>query len=253
MYAGAMNDNTIITRLTLDNVSHDYGALAVLRKLDLTVTHGEFVVLVGPSGCGKTTLLNILSGYIKPASGSVHINGIIRTVYQQDGLFPWLTVVENIGMSLRDVKDNSHREKEIKELIELIHLEGFENHYPHQLSGGMRQRVELARVLAGNSDILLMDEPFSALDYQTRLRMRYELVRLLAKRQRTVVFVTHDIEEAAQLADRVLVLSNRPAHISKELFIEAPRPRNPTDDAVIEAAKTILAELGLQTSVIKDI
>jgi ABC-type nitrate/sulfonate/bicarbonate transport system ATPase subunit len=113
-------------------------------------------------------------------------------------------------MSLRDVKDNTQREKEIKELIELIHLEGFENHYPHQLSGGMRQRVELARVLAGSSDILLMDEPFSALDYQTRLRMRHELVRLLAKRQRTVVFVTHDIEEAAQLADRVLVLSNRP-------------------------------------------
>jgi ABC-type nitrate/sulfonate/bicarbonate transport system ATPase subunit len=247
-----MNDNTTVTRLTLDNASHDYGALAVLRNLDLTVTHGEFVVLVGPSGCGKTTLLNILSGYIKPTSGTVSINGIIRTVYQQDGLFPWLTVIENIGMSLREVLDNSKREKEIKELIELIHLEGFENHYPHQLSGGMRQRVELARVLAGNSDILLMDEPFSALDYQTRLRMRYELVRLLAKRQRTVVFVTHDIEEAAQLADRVLVLSNRPAHISKELFIEAPRPRNPTDDAVIEAAKTILSELGLQTSVIND-
>jgi ABC-type nitrate/sulfonate/bicarbonate transport system ATPase subunit len=247
-----MNDNTTVTRLTLDNASHDYGALAVLRNLDLTVTHGEFVVLVGPSGCGKTTLLNILSGYIKPTSGTVSINGIIRTVYQQDGLFPWLTVIENIGMSLREVLDNSQREKEIKELIELIHLEGFENHYPHQLSGGMRQRVELARVLAGNSDILLMDEPFSALDYQTRLRMRYELVRLLAKRQRTVVFVTHDIEEAAQLADRVLVLSNRPAHISKELFIEAPRPRNPTDDAVIEAAKTILSELGLQTSVIND-
>src|SRR6476469_8863743 len=130
MCVGAMKDNTTITRLELDNVSHDYGALAVLRNLDLTVTHGEFVVLVGPSGCGKTTLLNILSGYFKPVSGNVDINGVIRTVYQQDGLFPWLTVIENIGMSLRDVKDNSHREKEIKELIELIHLEGFENHYP---------------------------------------------------------------------------------------------------------------------------
>jgi NitT/TauT family transport system ATP-binding protein len=246
-----MKDKTIDTRLVLENVSHNYGSLAVLRNLNLIVNHGELVVLVGPSGCGKTTLLNLLSGYIKPVSGSVKINGVIRTVYQQDGLFPWLTVSENINMGLRSVI--TQREKELRKLIELIRLEGFENHYPHQLSGGMRQRVELARVLAGDSDILLMDEPFSALDYQTRLRMRHELVRLLGKRPRTVVFVTHDIEEAAQLADRVLVLSDRPAHISKELYIQSPRPRNPTDDAVIEATKTILHELGLQTSFIKDV
>lgn len=250
MYAGAMKDNN---RLILENVSHDYVSLAVLRNLNLSVTAGELVVIVGPSGCGKTTLLNLLSGYIKPVSGNIKIDGVIRTVYQQDGLFPWLTVNENISMGLRTVQNNSQREKEIKDLIELIHLEGFENHYPHQLSGGMRQRVELARVLAGDSDILLMDEPFSALDYQTRLRMRHELGRILDKRPRTVVFVTHDIEEAAQLADRVLVLSNRPAHISKELHINAPRPRNPTDDAVIEATKAILNELGLQTSVVKDV
>ena len=253
MYAGAMKDNLSANRLVLENVSHNYDALAVLRNLNLCVNAEELLVIVGPSGCGKTTLLNILSGYIKPVSGNVTIDGIIRTVYQQDGLFPWLTVIENIAMGLRDVTNTVQREKELKELIELIHLEGFEQHYPHQLSGGMRQRAELARVLAGDSDILLMDEPFSALDYQTRLRMRHELVRLLRKRPRTVVFVTHDIEEAAQLADRVLVLSNRPAHISKELFIEAPTPRNPTDDAVIEAAKAILDELGLQTSVIKDV
>jgi NitT/TauT family transport system ATP-binding protein len=246
-----MTDNITNARLVLENVSHNYGSLAVLRHLNLTVNHGELVVLVGPSGCGKTTLLNLLSGYIKPVSGIVKINGVIRTVYQQDGLFPWLTVGENINMGLRSVV--SQRDKELKKLIELIHLQGFENHYPHQLSGGMRQRVELARVLAGDSDILLMDEPFSALDYQTRLRVRHELVRLLRERPRTVVFVTHDIEEAAQLADRVLVLSDRPAHISKELYIDSPRPRNPTDDAVIEATKTILNELGLQTSVIKDV
>jgi ABC-type nitrate/sulfonate/bicarbonate transport system ATPase subunit len=203
---------------------------------------------VGPSGCGKTTLLNLLSGHINPTSGDIQRQGIIRTVYQHDGLFPWLTVLENISMGLRPIEDKSQREKELAELMELIHMEGFENHYPHQLSGGMRQRTELARVLAGDSDILLMDEPFSALDYQSRLRMRRELVRLLEKRPRTVVFVTHDIEEAAQLADRVLVLSKRPATICRELHIESPRPRGLTDHAVIEAMKEILHELGLNTA-----
>jgi NitT/TauT family transport system ATP-binding protein len=149
-------------------------------------------------------------------------------------------------MGLRAMKDKDRREKELQELLELIHLENFRDHYPHQLSGGMRQRVELARVIAGDSDILLMDEPFSALDYQTRLRMRQELAMVLQKRRRTVVFVTHDIEEAAQLADRVLVLSQRPARISKELSINLQRPRNPTDSAVVEASKDILEELGLQ-------
>lgn len=247
LYAGAMKDKAGNIRLSLTNVSHSYNELAVLHDVNFEVKHGEFLVLVGPSGCGKTTLLNLLSGYITPSSGTVHIDGIIRTVYQQDGLFPWLTVSENINMGLRSVKEAALKDKELKALIELIHLEGFENNYPHQLSGGMRQRVELARVLAGESDILLMDEPFSALDYQTRLRMRQELVNLLAKRPRTVVFVTHDIEEAVQLADRVLVLSKRPAHISKELLIDAPKPRNPTENAVIEATKEILHELGMQT------
>ena len=160
--------------------------------------------------------------------------------------FPWLTVEENIAMGLRSVSDTAQREKEKQDLVELIHLRGFENHYPHQLSGGMRQRVELARALAGQSDILLMDEPFSALDYQTRLRMRLELVRILEQRPRTVVFVTHDIEEAAQLADRVLVLSSRPATVCRELEILTPRPRDLTGSTVIETMKTILMELGLQ-------
>jgi len=246
MYAGAMKDKHSDSRLVLENVSHSYGSVAVLRDLNLVVNPGEVVVLVGPSGCGKTTILNLLSGHIEPISGSIQREGVIRTVYQHDGLFPWLTVSENITIGLRSMMDAQQREKELRELVELIHLEGFENHYPHQLSGGMRQRVELARVLAGDSDILLMDEPFSALDYQTRLRMRRELGRLLEKRPRTVVFVTHDIEEAAQLADRVLVLSNRPATISRELYISTPRPRDLTNPAVIEAMKAILTELGLQ-------
>lgn len=240
-----MKDKSIVSRLLLEEVSHSYGALPVLKDLTLEVNPGEVVVLVGPSGCGKTTLLNILSGHIAPMSGTVHREGVIRTVYQQDGLFPWLTVSENIAMGLRSMDDMLRREEEVMELIRLVRLEGFGQHYPHQLSGGMRQRVELARALAGDSDILLMDEPFSALDYQSRLRMRQELGRLLEIRPRTVVFVTHDIEEAAQLADRVLVLSNRPATISRELRIDSPRPRGLTDNAVIEAMKMILNELGL--------
>lgn len=241
-----MKDKHMHSRLVLQNVSHSYGTVSVLNDINLVVNPGEVVVLVGPSGCGKTTILNLLSGFIEPVSGSVQREGIIRTVYQQDGLFPWLTVSENIAIGLRSVMDKTRLEKELQELVELIHLQGFEHHYPHQLSGGMKQRVELARALAGDSDILLMDEPFSALDYQTRLRMRQELVRLLEQRPRTVVFVTHDIEEAAQLADRVLVLSNRPSTISRQLNIQSPRPRNLTDNAVIEAMKAILQELGLQ-------
>ena len=242
-----MKDKNSASRLVLQKVSHSYGTVAVLNDMNLEVKQGEVVVLVGPSGCGKTTILNLLSGYITPVEGTIQRDGIIRTVYQQDGLFPWLTVSENILMGLRKTANGNQQKKELGELIELIHLEGFEDHYPHQLSGGMRQRVELARVLSGESDILLMDEPFSALDYQTRLRMRQELMRLLEKRPRTVVFVTHDIEEAAQLADRVLVLSNRPATVCRELQIDAPKPRDVTSNAVIEAMKAILQELGLQT------
>ena len=241
-----MKDDRTTGRLVLEKVTHGYGDVSVLQEINITVDPGELVVLVGPSGCGKTTLLNILSGFLTPSSGIVRTEGLVRTVYQQDGLFPWLTVQENISMGLRTIKDKKRRGQELQELLELIHLEQFRDHYPHQLSGGMRQRVELARVLAGDSDILLMDEPFSALDYQTRLRMRQELALLLEKRPRTVVFVTHDIEEAVQLADRVLVLSARPARISRELIIDSPRPRNPTDDVVVEATRAILEELGLQ-------
>lgn len=234
-----------LSKLVLNKVSHRYGDVVVLENLSLEVQAGEVVVLVGPSGCGKTTLLNLLSGHIAPVSGTINREGTVRTVYQQDGLFPWLTVAENVGIGLRGQPNQQQRTDEIAELIELVNLTGFGNHYPHQLSGGMRQRAELARVLAGDSDILLMDEPFSALDYQARLTMRAELARVLQKKPRTVVFVTHDIEEAAQLADRVLVLSKRPATVCEELPITVARPRGLTDDEVVEAMRLILQGLGL--------
>jgi ABC-type nitrate/sulfonate/bicarbonate transport system ATPase subunit len=226
--------------------SRSFGSVEVLRELSLNIERGEFVAVVGPSGCGKTTLLHLLSGFDQPTSGIIKRDGQVRMVYQQDGLFPWLTVAENIALGLRHLREDVERKRQADELLRLIRLEGFENHYPHQLSGGMRQRVELARALAGESDILLLDEPFSALDYLTRLRLRQELARLLDERPRTVVLVTHDIEEAAQLADRILVLTERPAQIRYELSIGTPRPRDLTHPEVVAAIHRILTEMGIE-------
>jgi ABC-type nitrate/sulfonate/bicarbonate transport system ATPase subunit len=236
--------------IQLENVCRSFGTVEVLREISLNIRRGEFVAVVGPSGCGKTTLLNLLSGYDQPSSGVIRREGRVRMVYQQDGLFPWLTVIENIALGLRHIGDEKERGGQVGEMIGLIRLEGFENHYPHQLSGGMRQRVELARALAGDSDILLLDEPFSALDYLTRLRMRQELARLLRERPRTVALVTHDIEEAAQLADRVIVLTERPAQIRYELSIDAPRPRDLTHPEVVSATHRILTELGFEHDIV---
>lgn len=238
-----MSDNP----LELHDVSRSFGGPPVVDKISLTVKAGEFVALVGPSGIGKTTLLNLLSGHDKPTTGEVLRTRRVRMVYQQDGLFPWLTARENILLGLRDVAGESTRQLQLEDLLALIGMSQFGHHYPHQLSRGMRQRVELARALAGESDILMMDEPFSALDYITRLRLRQELVKILAERPRTVVLVTHDIEEAAQLADRVLVLQGRPASIHAELKIDLPRPRPPTHADVVGAVERILSELGLKT------
>jgi NitT/TauT family transport system ATP-binding protein len=230
----------------LTNVSRRFGALEVLREISIGIADGEFVALVGPSGCGKTSLLNILSGDDQPSSGSVDRRSRTRMVYQQDGLFPWQTVAENIALGLRHLTDPAELRRQIGQMVRLIQLEGFEDHYPHELSGGMRQRVELARALAGESDILLLDEPFSSLDYLTRLRLRHELSRLLHERPRTVVLVTHDIEEAAQLADRVIVLTERPAQVRRELRIRTPRPRDLTHPEVVQAMRVILSELGIE-------
>jgi ABC-type nitrate/sulfonate/bicarbonate transport system ATPase subunit len=233
-------------RFRLESVCRAFGAVEVLRDVSLTIRDGEFVAVVGPSGCGKTTLLNILSGFDDPTSGRIERSGAQRMVYQQDGLFPWRTAAENIEIGLRDVADRSERARQRDEMLKLIGLTAFSGHYPHQLSGGMRQRVELARALAGQSDVLLMDEPFSALDYITRLRMRHELARLLHERPRTVVLVTHDIEEASQLADRVIVLSGRPGRVRSERRLNLPRPRELTHPDVVDTIHGVLVELGLE-------
>jgi NitT/TauT family transport system ATP-binding protein len=231
--------------LHLDHVAHAFGDVAVLQSMDLSVQPGEFVAIVGPSGCGKTTILNLCSGWLSPSRGAVRRHGRSRTVFQHDGLFPWLTVGENVRLGLQHLPE-AERAGRVARWLGLVDLSPFERHYPHQLSGGMRQRVELVRALAGETDLLLMDEPFSSLDYLTRLRLRGELARLLQEQPRTVVLVTHDIEEAAQLADRVLVLSERPARVCDEVAIAASRPRDLTHPAVVQAVHRILTALGME-------
>ena len=238
--------------LRIEEASVSFGSIEVFRHLSLEISRGEFVAVVGPSGCGKTTLLNLFSDFLKPSSGSVICSGRVRMVYQHDSLFPWQTAAQNIAMGLRDLSSGAERDRQLKEMLRLINLEEFAGHYPHQLSGGMRQRVELARALAGDTDILLLDEPFSSLDYLTRLRMRRELARMLEELPRTVVLVTHDIEEAAQLADRILVLSDRPARVCRELQVAIPRPRELTHPKVVETVHAILAEFGLEQDVEPD-
>lgn len=232
-----MSDNAF----QLEGMAKSFGPLEVLHDVSLEISSGEFVAIVGPSGCGKTTLLNILSGFHKPSAGVVERHGKIRTVYQQDGLFPWLTVAENIALGLREIKSEALREQQAGELLRLIRLEGFERHYPHQLSGGMRQRVELARALAGESNVLLLDEPFSSLDYLTRFHMRHELARLIEAKPRTVVLVTHDIEEAAQLSDRIVVLSDRPAQVREVIELAPTRLRHPLHPEVVRARDLIFS------------
>jgi NitT/TauT family transport system ATP-binding protein len=232
--------------LRIDEVSVSFGSVEVFRQISLEISRGEFVGVVGPSGCGKTTLLNLFSGFLKPSAGSVLCAGRVRMVYQHDSLFPWQTAAQNIALGLRDLSSEAERERQLREMLRLVNLEEFAGHYPHQLSGGMRQRVELARALAGDTDILLLDEPFSSLDYLTRLRLRRELARMLEELPRTVVLVTHDIEEAAQLADRIVVLSDRPARICRELRLAISRPREPTHPKVVETVHEILAEFGLE-------
>jgi ABC-type nitrate/sulfonate/bicarbonate transport system ATPase subunit len=218
------------------SASHSYGHLLVHDRLAFAVAPNEFVCICGPSGCGKTTLLDCLAGILKPTRGSVLIDGTpanpkrhsISFVFQEPSTFPWLTVFNNVATGLR-IKGAPGAEvtAKVREIIDIVGLTGFEGYYPHQISGGMKQRVAIARAFATDADLILMDEPFVSLDQPTRERMQREVLDIWRRRVRTVIFVTHNIEEAVFLGDRILILSEKPAHIVADLPVSLEHPRDP--------------------------
>ena len=225
-----------------------YGRAQALLETSLALGQGEFVCIVGPSGCGKTTLLNMLAGFVPPSTGGVAINGTAvdepgpdrGVVFQEVGLFPWLTVQANVefGLKMSGVPRAVRRERATSALA-LTHMDRYASRYPNELSGGMKQRVGLARVLANDPKVLLMDEPFAALDAQTRRMMQDELLRVWMETRKTVLFITHSVDEALLLADRVVVMTAAPGRIKADLRIELDRPRDENSVAFNELEKQI--------------
>src|SRR5450631_555402 len=230
----------------------DKGTLRVVDSVSFDVGDGELVAIVGPSGCGKSTLMNIVAGFDRPDVGSVSTDGELRTAPSSKGIlisqhcsvFPWLTVQQNLMFGLNG---HAHGEKEAlaDHYAAMVGLKGFEASYPHELSGGMLKRAELARALVVKPEILYMDEPFSALDALMNLRMRNELLRILSEERHTVLLITHDVEEAIHLADRILVLSARPGRIQARFDVPIAHPRKLSSPQVQELREAILRELGL--------
>ena len=248
---------TPIAKVGLSEICLSYRAqngerLLALDHINLEVRAGEFLCVVGPSGCGKSTLLHLIAGLHSQTSGQVLIDGhpvqgpgtdrIL--IFQEHGLFPWLTVAENVefGMKMKGVPKDERREK-VRHYLRLVHLAKFEKSYIHQLSGGMRQRVAIARALATEPDVLLMDEPFAALDAQTRDLLHDELERIWSETGRTIIFVTHNVREAVRLGDRVILLTFRPGRVKNEFPVFLPRPRSLEDPEVALAARKVLDEL----------
>jgi NitT/TauT family transport system ATP-binding protein len=243
-------------KLTIDNLKKTFpleeGELVAIETFDLEVESGEFICLLGPSGCGKTTVLRLVAGLDTPTSGTICLEGKAISgpgsdrgmVFQEFALFPWRTVRKNIefGMELKKVpKEERHRISQ--KYIDLVGLDGFENAHPYELSGGMKQRVGIARALANEPEVLLMDEPFGALDAQTRNLMQKELLRIWRETKKTVLFVTHSVDEAVFLADRIIIMSARPSTVSEIYTITWPRPRDRASVEFANLRKQILAKL----------
>ena len=238
--------------ISLSYKTNDGSRLLALDNINLKVKPGEFLCIVGPSGCGKSTLLHLIAGLQPATSGRVLVDdkavegtGTDRIlIFQELGLFPWLTVGQNVefGMKMKGISKAERKEK-TDYYLRLVHLGQFKDSYTHQLSGGMRQRVALARALASEPDVLLMDEPFAALDAQTRDLLHDELERIWSETGRTIIFVTHNVREAVRLGDRVALLTFRPGRVKREFLIDLPRPRQLEDVTVAKSAREILDEL----------
>jgi ABC-type nitrate/sulfonate/bicarbonate transport system ATPase subunit len=247
------------TKIEVKDVAKSFasakGPLPVIEEATFSVADGEFVAIVGPSGCGKSTLMNIVAGFVRPDRGTVAIDGAPQRapsatgilISQHGSVFPWLSVRENLMFGL-DGRPSATKVELADHYAAIVGLKGFEKSYPHELSGGMLKRVELARALVVKPEILYMDEPFSALDALMNLRMRGELLRILAVERHTVLLITHDVEEAIHLADRILVLSPRPARTQAEFDVTLPHPRRLTSPEVQERRVAVLRELGVDRS-----
>jgi len=252
MIALAPQDASWPIKIGVRGIRMRFGHVPVLKEVNLDVREGELVCLVGPSGCGKSTLLNIVGGFLRPTGGEIQIDGepVRRPdprrifVFQERGVFPWLTVEGNIGFGLRRLPA-TERARTVARYLQLVGLDGFERAYPDELSGGMKQRVEVARALAVRPDVLYLDEPFGALDWITRIQMRAEILRILQLEKKTILFVTHDIEEAVQLADRVVVMSTRPAVVRRIVPIDLRHPRDLSSARYLQLRDCILEEIGL--------
>jgi len=234
--------------VTVDEVSKVYGPAGAhtfaLDRISLEVRPGEFLCLVGASGCGKTTLLNLIAGLDRPGKGTIAIEGRPALLFQDAALFPWLTVERNIELALRLRNvPRGERGRRVQELLHAVHLDGFGDRRPHELSGGMRQRVALARALAQDAQVLLMDEPFGALDAITRDLLHDEVERVWSERGITVLFVTHNVREAVRLGDRVLVLSSRPGRVVAEFPVDLERPRRLESPEVATVAGEVTERL----------
>lgn len=232
--------------IKIDGLSHKFGELDVLRPLSVSIGKGEFVSVLGPSGCGKSTLLSIVSGLVGQTSGSCSVSGSTMIVFQEDGLLPWRTVSRNIELGLEyGGMPRRQRRATAESLVDRVGLTGFGHRYPAELSGGMRQRASIARALAVDPDVLLLDEPFGALDALTRMKMQDDLLELWADSGKTVLMVTHDIDEAIKLSDRILVFSKRPGTVVGDETVGLLRPVRADDENYISLKSRLTALLEL--------
>ncbi|NHM28762.1 ABC transporter ATP-binding protein [Desulfofundulus sp. TPOSR] len=230
-------------KIKFESFSKSFGDLLVLDNLNFEVYENEFLCIVGPTGCGKTTLANVVCGLLPPTKGRITIDGEevnpqkhnISFVFQESSAFPWRTVWDNIKLGL-EIKGFPKDEivKRVSEVIELLGLKGFEHLYPHQISGGMKQRVDIARSFCSETDLMLMDEPFGQNDEKTRFHLENQLIEIWQKKRRTIIFVTHNLEEAVYLAERIIVFTQKPTTIKDEVIVDLPRPRDFSSPQFVE-------------------